>query len=255
VPPGTPAEAAPAGSDTSDPFKTGPRQPPETAGMTERAFTPAAGRFAPTRLYDPVAALLRERLWRALVAMHVAPRPDDEIVDVGCGTGSLALLLHRVEPRARITGVDPDTDVLALARRKADEATATAATGTPVEWRVGMGDELTDVLGTGSVDTAVSSLVLHQCPMEMKRAVLASMHAVLRPGGKLVIADYGLQRTRLMRLGFRVVQLADGIEDTRPNAEGVLPRLISEAGFDGVREAEVVPTPVGSLSLYVARRT
>ncbi len=43
--------------------------------MTEPTFTPAAGRFAPTRLYDPVVALTRERLWRALAAMYVAPRP------------------------------------------------------------------------------------------------------------------------------------------------------------------------------------
>ncbi|MFF4452186.1 class I SAM-dependent methyltransferase [Streptomyces goshikiensis] len=49
--------------------------------------------------------------------MHVAPRPDDVIVDVGCGTGSLALLLPRVEPRARVIGVDPDREVLAMALR------------------------------------------------------------------------------------------------------------------------------------------
>ncbi|MET7489004.1 class I SAM-dependent methyltransferase [Streptomyces sp. NPDC005538] len=217
--------------------------------MTERAFTPAMGRFAPTRLYDPVASLMRERLWRGLLAMHVAPRPDDVIVDVGCGTGSLALLLHRVEPRARIIGVDPDQDVLAMARRKAGPAGAT------VRWQAGMGDALPEALGgAGPVDTAVSSLVLHQCPIAMKQSILASMHAVLRPGGKLVVADYGRQRTRRMRLAFRVVQFADGFADTQPNADGVLPRLMSEAGFGEVREAEVVSTVSGSISIYVARR-
>jgi hypothetical protein len=75
--------------------------------MSENAFTPALGRFAPTRFYDHMVALTRERLWRALAAMYVAPRPDDVIVDVGCGTGSLALLLARVEPRARIVGLTP----------------------------------------------------------------------------------------------------------------------------------------------------
>jgi len=215
--------------------------------MSEQTFTPALGRFAPTRFYDPVVALTRERLWRALAVMYAVPRPDDVIVDVGCGTGSLALLLSRVEPRAQIIGVDPDSDVLAVARQK-------AAGGAAVQWRVGMDDTLVDTVGVESADTVVSSLVLHQCPLPMKRAVLASMFAVLRSGGRLVIADYGWQRSSLMRLAFRIVQLADGKEDTQPNADGILPELLSEAGFRDVRETEVVPTVSGSISVYVARK-
>ncbi|MFD1933313.1 MULTISPECIES: class I SAM-dependent methyltransferase [Nonomuraea] len=216
--------------------------------MSQPTFTPALGRLGRTRLYDPVLVLTRERLWRSLVAMHVAPRPDDTIVDVGCGTGSQAVLLHRLEPQARIIGVDPDPETLALARRKSD------ADATAPQWRLGMGDALIELLGPGSADTVVSSLVLHQCPLPMKRSILTSMHAVLRPGGKLVIADYGLQRTTLMRLAFCTVQLADGLQDTQPNAEGVLPRLMTAAGFGDVREAEVIPTMTGSISIYVASR-
>jgi hypothetical protein len=84
--------------------------------------------------------------------------------------------------------------------------------------------------------------------------MLASMYAVLRPGGKVVIADYGLQRTTLMRLSFRIVQLADGKQDTQPNADGALPELMSESGFREVREAEVVRAVTGSISVYVARK-
>ncbi|MFD4937823.1 class I SAM-dependent methyltransferase [Streptomyces virginiae] len=230
------------------PQPSGSRSRSRGTARAARPFTPAAGRFAPISLYDPVAALIRERLWRGLLAMHVAPRPAEVIVDVGCGTGSQALLLHRVEPAARVIGIDPDPGVLAVARRKARVA------GAAVDWRQGMGDELVDVLGAGSADRAVSSLVLHQCPLPMKRAILASLHTVLRPGGRLVLADYGLQRTRLMRTAFRVVQLADGRVDTQPNADGILPSLITEAGFDQVREVEVVSTVTGSISVYVARR-
>ncbi|KAA0083537.1 class I SAM-dependent methyltransferase [Mycolicibacterium sp. P9-64] len=215
--------------------------------MSTASFTPALGRVAPARLFDYVVVLTRERLWRALAAMYVAPQPGHVIADVGCGTGSLALLLSRVEPSASIVGLDPDPEVLAVARRK---ATADAR----VEWRVGMGDALVEILGRASVDTVVSSLVLHQCPLPTKRAMLASMFAALKPGGRLVIADYGLQRTTLMRSAFRIVQLADGKEDTQPNAEGALPDLMSDAGFSDVREAEVVPTVSGSISVYVARK-
>ncbi|MEU6560448.1 class I SAM-dependent methyltransferase [Nocardia nova] len=215
--------------------------------MTD-TFTPALGRFAPVGFYDSVVALTRERLWRALAVMYVAPRPGELIVDVGCGTGSSTLLVARVEPRANIVGVDPDPAVLAAARRKGEAA------GAAVRWCEGMGDRLTEVSGPGTVDTVLSSLVLHQCPLAVKRAILASMYEVLRPGGRLVIADYGRQRTPLMRTAFRIVQFADGKADTQPNADGVLPDLMCDTGFHDVREAEVVSTVSGSVSIYVARR-
>jgi SAM-dependent methyltransferase len=230
--------------NASDFFKTTRPATTRLSAMTTASFTPALGRFAPPRFYDPVVALTRERLWRALAAMYVAPQPGQMIADIGCGTGSFAMLLARVAPAAHIIGLDPDPDVLAVARSKRTEAA--------VQWRVGMGDALAESLGADSVDAVVSSLVLHQCPLPMKRAILASMHTALRPGGKLVIADYGWQRTTLMRLAFHIVQLADGKEDTQPNADGILPQLMSEAGFRDVREAEVVPTISGSISVYVA---
>ncbi|MFI6517517.1 class I SAM-dependent methyltransferase [Spirillospora sp. NPDC050679] len=216
--------------------------------MSEQTFTPALGRFAPARFFDPVVALTRERLWRALTVMHVSPGPDELVVDVGCGTGTTALMVSRAEPRARVVAIDPDKSVLAIARRKAQAA------GADVRWEVGMGDALPELVGVGAADAVMSTLVLHQCPLETKRAILAAMRAVLRPGGKVVITDYGLQRTRLMRSGFRLVQFADGVEDTRPNAEGMVPELMAEAGFQDVREAELVSTVTGSISVYVAVR-
>ncbi|WP_396448163.1 class I SAM-dependent methyltransferase [Actinomadura sp.] len=214
--------------------------------MTEQTFTPALGRFGLPRLYDPVIALTRERLWRSMLAMHAAVRPGDVVVDVGCGTGSLALLLHRVEPDARVIGVDPDPEMLAIARRKAGAGA--------VEWRTATGDALADVVAPGTVDTVVSSLVLHQCPVPMKRAILVAMLEALRPGGRLVIADFGRQRTPAMRLAFRLVQLADGRENTRFNADGALPGLIAGVGFRRVRETGSVSTVNGSISIYTARR-
>lgn len=214
--------------------------------MSEETFTPALGRLAPARFFDYVVAITRERLWRSLTVMHLAPRPDDTILDVGCGTGSLALLAARVQPQATVVGLDPDPEILAVARGKDADAR--------VRWLTGMGDALVKSVGAESVDGVMSSLVLHQCPMAVKRAILASMFAVLRPGGRLVIADYGLQRTKLMRLTFKFVQFADGKTDTQPNADGVLPELISAAGFTDVLEAEVIPTITGSLSIYVARK-
>ncbi|HSW13404.1 MAG TPA: methyltransferase domain-containing protein [Solimonas sp.] len=214
--------------------------------MGKAAFTPALGRLGHANLYDPIMALTGEQRWRRQAVQQLAPQAGEVVVDVGCGTGTLTLQLRRAAAQARIIGVDPDAEVLSIAQAKAQRA------GLAIEWQQAMGDALVAQLGEGSVDKLVSSLVLHQCPMPMKRAILASMHALLRPGGRLVIADFGLQRTWLMRMAFRIVQMADGKTDTQPNADGVLPQLIAEAGFVAVREAAVIPTLTGSVSIYVA---
>ena len=80
------------------------------------------------------------------------------------------------------------------------------------------------------------------------------MRAALVADGELHVADYGLQRTALMRKLFRIVQKGDGYENTEPNARGVLPGLMQDAGFRDVEETAVIPTPTGSISLYRAER-
>ena len=217
--------------------------------MTQQSFTPALGRSEWTGFYDLAIALLtREGRWRRALIEQIAPRASDLIVDVGCGTGSLVLALHERAPQARLIGVDPDEEVLARARAKS------AQRGFEIDFRQGFARDAAS-LGIEAADKAVSSLVFHQTPVEEKRAGLAAMHALLRPGGELHVADYGLQRTPLMRRQFRIVQKLDGFEHTEPNAKGILPDLMQACGFSAVTETMIIPTPTGSISLYRALRT
>lgn len=74
------------------------------------------------------------------------------------------------------------------------------------------------------------------------------------PGGELHLADYGLQSGRLMRMLFRAtVQRLDGVADTQPNADGVLPALMREAGLRLERE-RIIATPTGSISIFLGLR-
>lgn len=216
--------------------------------MTQNtAFTPALGRHELTGAYDRMIGLMtRERRWRGELLALLAPKPGETILDVGCGTGTFAIMLKRACPSARVIGVDPDENVLAIARSKASPA------GVDVEWRRAFGDELA---GLGArVDKVVSSLVFHQCPMAVKNPILAAAATALGDGGRLIVADYGRQRSPLMRLLFRQVQMLDGFANTEPNARGVLPGLIEAAGFQRVEERRVIPTPTGSISIYVAEK-
>lgn len=213
------------------------------------SFVPALGRAELTGGYDRVIAVMtRERRWRSAVLDLIAPEAGDVIVDVGTGTGSQAIAIKQRAPRARVIGLDPDPAVLELALRKAQTA------GIEVEWIEGFGDKADQLVGTGVANKVVSSLVLHQCDLEVKAAILAAMARVVSQGGRLAIADYGLQRTLLMKLLFRQVQALDGWERTGLNAKGVLPTLIADAGFADVVETRVIPTPTGSISLYAATK-
>ena len=210
-------------------------------------FTPALGHPSLTGLYDAAIALMtRETVWRAALVAQLAPRDGEIIVDVGCGTGTLATLIKVAAPGAEVIGIDPDPEVLDRARAKA------LGRGADVAFLQGFAGQVANLVGRNRADKVVSSLVFHQVPIDGKRAGLVSIHAALRPGGELHIAYYGWQRTASMRLLFRQVQALDGVENTRLNAAGGLPDLIAEAEFEGVEERAVIATATGSISLYRA---
>ena len=176
------------------------------------------------------------------------PRPSDIIADIGCGTGSLLALLGRTAKRPKLIGIDPDDRILRRARRKLE------AMGIVITLKQGYLRDVRALLAGAGVNKIASSLVFHQVPPAEKRAGFSSMYSALCPSGELHIADFGLQRTRLMQSLFRIVQCVDGYENTQPNAEGILPSLIKEAGFAQVTETLVIPTLTGSIYLYKAIR-
>lgn len=208
-----------------------------------RAFTPASGRFGFAGLYDPALRVLtRERAWRSLLLDRLNPSPADVIVDVGCGTGSLAILIKRRCPEAQVIGIDPDPEALSRAAAKAHES------GCEIEWRRGFAADVA-IISKGTATQAVSSLVFHQVAPADKRSGLAAMFRAVRSGGRIHVADYAKQ-SGLMRQLFRVIQLLDGAADTQPNADGMLEVLLAEQAGRAVAAHAVVRTPTGAISLF-----
>lgn len=211
-------------------------------------YTPPLGFFALTPFYDrAIASLTREEVWRSRLARHLFAQPGEVILDVGAGTGSLALLVTAGEPRCIYRGVDPDKAAVSIAERKAALARshATFQAGTLAANPVSPKER---------ADKIVCSLVLHQVSLAEKRRLLASMFEWLNPGGQLFIADYGAQRG-LMRIAFKLtVQLLDGTADTQPNADGLLPLLIAQAGFEDVATLDSFRTPTGEIAIITAHK-
>lgn len=216
-----------------------------TEGRTKDvSFTPALGIAGLTRGYDQAIRLLtRERTWRLAMLRQVAPASGETILDVGCGTGSFAVMLKRAAPEARIVAIDPDPQVLEIAAAKSKRA------GLAVEWRQGFAHDAAKVVGP--VDKAVSSLVFHQVPLEGKREGIAAMFAAVRTGGGVHIADYARQRSRLMRMLFRsTVQVIDGPADTQPNADGALEKILARHDLAAASPTQVIRTLTGEISLF-----
>ncbi|MBA3849689.1 MAG: methyltransferase type 11 [Opitutus sp.] len=215
--------------------------------MASSAYVPALAYPFLTRWYDAVVRwTTRERRFRALLLGQMDVRPGQQVLDVGCGTGTFALMLKQAQPAARIVGLDGDAAVLDLARRKA------AAAGAEIDWR--HGSALNQPFPDDSFDLAASSLVFHHLDRAAKRAALREIHRVLKPGGALHVADWGRAANGLMRVAFLSVQALDGFGNTADNVAGLLPDFMREAGFADAREIRRLATPCGTLSIYRAAK-
>jgi ubiquinone/menaquinone biosynthesis C-methylase UbiE len=215
--------------------------------MAEDRYIPAAGWRLLTPLFDPaVAVTTRERRWRAEVVDEVLETEAAAILDVGCGTGTLVVELARRAPDARVIGLDGDPDILQRAAAKV------RAAAVEVELLNGLADSIP--VEDATIDCAVSTLVFHHLAPDTKRRGLAEIRRVVRPGGRLVIADYGGPHDPLMRAAFLYVQLLDGFHSTRQHAAGELPGLIADAGFT-VETIGRLRTLSGTLELLTATAT
>jgi ubiquinone/menaquinone biosynthesis C-methylase UbiE len=206
-------------------------------------YIPAAGRRAFTRLYDPVVALtMQEQTFRDRLRGHVLDGlpAGGTVVDVGCGTGTTAIAL--AASGATVIGVDGDPEVLALAHAKMGAGA--------VQWRKGTATALP--LAGHSTDRMVMSLLLHHLDSDAKRTALAEARRVLRPAGRLHVADWGAPRGALGKAGAWLLQRIDDAESLREHLEGALPGLIADAGFADVALRGRLRTAWGTLELLSA---
>jgi SAM-dependent methyltransferase len=133
---------------------------------------------SPAEIYDALFVPALFRQWGPILAREARIESGDRVIDVACGTGVLALAaLDRVGRDGSVTGLDPNTDMLGVARRKSNR----------VDWREGRAEQIP--FPDASFDAAVSQFGLMF--FEDRSAGLREMMRVLRSGGRLAVAVCG----------------------------------------------------------------
>jgi ubiquinone/menaquinone biosynthesis C-methylase UbiE len=220
--------------------------PPDN-GRDGRYYLPALRFPALTRFYDPLIRwTTRETTFKRQLLEQASPGPGDRILDLGCGTGTLALLIQRAQPAAEVSGLDADPEMLARARAKA------AADGVEIRFDEGFSNDLP--YEDGTFDAVVSTLFFHHLAPQIKRQTAAEIARVLRSGGQLHVADWGRPSDPLMRVLSVSIRLLDGFEPTRDNLAGGLPRIFEVAGLAGAAQTGRLRTAFGTMGFYRAER-
>lgn len=172
--------------------------------------------------------------------------PISNILDFGCGTATLTMMIKNTHASSTVTGIDIDKQIL---EKAADKTSKCKTDITLVNYD---GDHLP--FADQYFDRVLSCLVFHHLNTETKQQVLNELHRVLGKNGQLHIADFGRSDSWFQRLLFNIIRRLDGYKSTDANAKGLMPELISNAGFSNVVINKNYKTVFGEVQLFSAAK-
>jgi ubiquinone/menaquinone biosynthesis C-methylase UbiE len=208
----------------------------------ERSYIPAMGKRWLLPLYDPMLWLFGADSTKRPLIEQAKIEPGYRVLDIGCGTGSLAVLIKRTIPAAEVVGIDPDPAALAVAERKARRRRLS------ITFDRGFSDQMP--YADGSFDRVFSSFMFHHLESNEKAATLAEIRRVLKPGGSLHLLDF----TRLHSVHRKAApeQLIHRHDTVAERIEGRMTSLMDEAGLVDANEVARGKIIFGPIAYYRA---
>jgi ubiquinone/menaquinone biosynthesis C-methylase UbiE len=200
---------------------------------------------AAARVYDllePPVMFFRHKVLAENTARAVAPREGGRILDVGCGTG---LLTAHVAGRIRsgeVVGIDASRPMIEVAVRKRSSSIC--------RFEVAAAERLP--FADATFDGVVSAMFFHHVPLEVKRECASEMLRVLKPGGRVAIADLDTPWNWFGRFYGYSGWLLFRQPEIKENLDGLLPHVLRDAGIiDLVSEFQVL----GCVRLWTGRKS
>lgn len=215
--------------------------------MGQTKFIPALRFKWLTPLYDFLINITmpEKKIKQALIEAATIPA-GAKVLDFGCGTATLTSMVKEMHSGARVTGIDVDREILDRAIKKVKEKKLDIF--------------LLDYDGKhfpfqhNAFDRTVSCLVFHHLDTDTKQNILAEIFRVLNKDGQLIIADFGRSRSWVQRTLFNIIRSLDGFKSTDANAKGLLPEMISDAGFENVAIKNRFRTVFGEVQIIIAEK-
>lgn len=209
------------------------------------AYIPALKYHFLTPIYDWFIRLTMPELKvKNQLIQQAELQTGEKILDFGCGTATLTLLIEEQTTDCVIIGLDTDPQIMAIATKKISQNKSSIT--------LTLYDGETIPFSEATFDKVLSSWVFQHLTTSQKIAAFKEINRVLKPQGELHIADWGKAETKLMRFLFFVVQVFDNFYTTNDNVKGKLPQLIRKGGFQRVDIVGNQSTLFGTLSYFKA---
>lgn len=201
--------------------------------MAGRTYLPAASLDIFLPAYDPIMKLLGFR--RALLPLiaQAGLRAGHAVLDIGCGTGTLAIMIREAYPEVAVTAMDPDPRALARAERKAARARVS------LRFDRGFADAME--YADGTFDRVFSSMMFHHLPKDDKPRSLAEVRRVLKPGGRLEFLDFAGGTHNML------AHVLHGRQASASASDRLLQRM-RDAGFAEARQLATRATIAGAIA-------
>ena len=151
---------------------------------TNEDYIPALSYRFLTPFYDFIQKyVVRDVRYKTLLIEQANIQPGHRVLDLGCGTGTLAMIAKQAQPSADVAGLDADPDMLKVAHYKKNQAKL------DVKFDVGFTNDLP--YPDASFDRVLSSIMIHHLKTPDKEKTAREIYRVLKSGGQLHIIDFG----------------------------------------------------------------